>query len=48
MGGLLPVFALSLVTAYYFFNLGKNPITVIETYLRDNMSEAAKLYTQLG
>jgi uncharacterized protein YybS (DUF2232 family) len=48
LGGLLPVFALTVVTAYYFLNLGKNPVTVVETYLKDSMTEAAKLYTQLG
>jgi uncharacterized protein YybS (DUF2232 family) len=47
-GGLLPVFALAVVTAYYFMHLGRNPVTVIETYLKDSMSEAAKLYTQMG
>lgn len=48
LGGMLPVIALSIVTAYYFSRMGKNPVVVIEEYLRSSMGEAAKLYTQMG
>ena len=48
VAGLLPVVAVTVVTVYYFVRIGKNPVTVIETYLKGSMSEAAKLYAQLG
>lgn len=48
LGGLLPLVAVSLVTAFYFVRVGKDPITVIETYLKGSMSDAAKVYAQFG
>lgn len=48
LGGMLPVIALTVVTAYYFSRIEKNPVVVIEEYLRSSMGEAAKLYAEMG
>lgn len=48
LGGLLPAVILALVAGFYFSAIGKNPITVIEQYLRSTLSEAAEFYTKLG
>ncbi len=48
LGGLLPVIVLTVVTAFYFSRIGKNPATVIEDYLKSSVEETAKLYAQLG
>jgi uncharacterized protein YybS (DUF2232 family) len=48
LGGLLPVVVLGIIAAYYFGRSGKNPVMVIEAYLRGSVAEAAKLYTGLG
>jgi uncharacterized protein YybS (DUF2232 family) len=48
LGGLLPVVVAAAAIALYFLRVQKNPVTVIEEYLRSSMAEAAKLYTQMG
>ena len=48
LGGLLPIAVLSMITAYYFAHAGKNPVFVLEEYLRGSVAEAAKLYSSLG
>jgi len=48
LGGLLPVAAIGILLAAYFAHLGKNPVTVVEEYLRTSLAEAAKMYTSLG
>ena len=48
LGGMLPVIVLAVVTLYYFGRVDKNPVLVLEEYLKSNLAEAAKLYTQLG
>ncbi len=48
LGGLLPVLAGSLIIGWYFFRAGTNPVTAVETYLRNSMAEAAKVYADMG
>jgi uncharacterized protein YybS (DUF2232 family) len=48
LGGLLPAAVLAIIMAYHFSSIHKNPVVVIEEYLRGSMSEAITLYTQLG
>ena len=48
LGGLLPLIVIGTIASFYFIKLGKNPITAVETYLRTNIAEAAKLYTTMG
>jgi len=48
LGGILPVAALCIALAAYFTHLGKNPIVVVEGYMRNSLVEAAKMYSSLG
>lgn len=48
LGGILPIAALGIALAAYFSHLGKNPVTIVEEYLRNSLVEAAKMYTTLG
>ncbi len=48
LGGLLPVVAVAAASGAYFMHLHKNPVTVIDDYLRSSLAEAAKLYTDMG
>ncbi len=48
LGGLIPLIVIGAIVSFYFVKLGKNPVTAIETYLRTNIAEAAKLYTTMG
>ncbi len=48
LGGMLPVIVLTVVIAYFFSRLGKNPASVIEEYFKSSVGETAKLYGQLG
>lgn len=48
LGALLPITAIGAALASYFARIGKNPIAVVEEYLKGSMEEAAKAYTQLG
>ena len=47
-GGLLPLAIIGGALAYYFLRIGKNPVVVMETYLRGSLAEATKLYTSMG
>jgi len=48
LGGLAPVVVLILALFFYFIQIDKNPITVIEEYLRGSMADAAKVYAAIG
>jgi len=48
LGGLLPITAIGIALAAYFVHLGKNPVAVVEEYMRHSLVEAAKMYTTLG
>jgi uncharacterized protein YybS (DUF2232 family) len=48
LGGLLPLAIAGIVLAYYLAHTGKNPVTILEGHLRDSITEAAKLYSNLG
>jgi len=48
LGGLLPVAAAAVAIGLYFLHVHKNPVTVIEEYLKSSLAEAASLYTQMG
>ncbi len=48
LGALLPVVVIGAMLSFYFIKIGKNPVTVLETYLRTSIAEAAKLYTTMG
>jgi len=47
-GGLLPVVIMGISLAYYFININKNPVAVIESYLGKSLAESAKMYSDLG
>ena len=46
-GGLLPAAALTLAATRFFLHTGRNPVTFIETFFKDQRALAAKLYTDL-
>lgn len=48
LGGLLPIAAIGIALAAYFAHLGKNPVAVVEEYMRNSLVEAAKMYSSLG
>jgi uncharacterized protein YybS (DUF2232 family) len=48
LGALLPLAVLAIVGGYYFYRIGKNPLGAIEEFLKSNLTEAGKVYTQLG
>lgn len=48
LGAVLPLAILLIVSAYYFYRIGKNPVGAIEEFLRNSLADAGKVYTQLG
>ncbi len=48
LGGLLPIVVLGAIVLYYLVKVGKNPVSAVEEYLRESISEAAALYTKMG
>ncbi len=48
LGGLLPVLAGTLIVGWYFLHTRTNPLTAVESYFRNSMAEAAKVYTDMG
>jgi len=48
LGGMLPMIVLSAIAAYLFSRIGKNPVIVVEEYLKGSMTEAARLYAEIG
>jgi uncharacterized protein YybS (DUF2232 family) len=48
LGGLAPVVVLICALFFYFMQIDKNPITMIEEYLRSSMADAAKVYAAIG
>lgn len=47
-GGLLPLIVMGTAFAFYVINAGKNPVIMIEEYIRQSVTEAAGIYTKLG
>jgi uncharacterized protein YybS (DUF2232 family) len=48
VGGLSPVFFLTIASIFYFIHIGKNPVIITEEYVRSSMKEAAKVYATIG
>jgi uncharacterized protein YybS (DUF2232 family) len=48
LGGLLPIAVVGAIIVFYLAKVGKNPIGVVEEYLRQSIAEAAALYTRMG
>ncbi len=48
LGGILPVLTVAVVTIVFIAETGKNPVLVLEEYLRETISEMAKIYSELG
>ena len=48
LGGMLPIITLGAGLTLYFTHIGKNPLIVVEEYLREGMAEAATVYTRFG
>jgi len=48
VGGLLPIIVIGTVLAFYLVRIGKNPLTLVDEYLRVSMAEAARLYASVG
>lgn len=48
IGGLLPVAFIAVLLSFYFLQLGKNPLAYIDAYMRTNIAEASRIYTELG
>ncbi len=48
LGGLLPVAVLGAIVLFYLIKVGKNPVSAVEEYLRESISEAAALYLKMG
>jgi len=48
LGGLLPIAVLGLITVFYIIRLGKSQVLVVEEYLRESVTTAARTYTEYG
>ncbi len=48
LGGLLPIGVVGAIVLFYLTRVGKNPFTEVDTYLRESIAAAAKMYTSMG
>jgi uncharacterized protein YybS (DUF2232 family) len=48
LGGLLPIAVLGAIVLFYVVRVGKSPVSAVEEYLRESLTEAAGLYSRMG